>query len=165
MTTPAADAPQLVVIDAAETVWRVGFKPDPWAWSGWEWAAADGRFHGRWDDRQGNFRTIYAASSLLACLVELLADFRPDPTLALELDDIVEDAKDAEGYPTAPAGEVPYSWLEPRSAASATLTGRFCAHLRVPARRRPHALGGVRASRRPRGQPHPRRDPTPRTRP
>src|SRR5690606_6413822 len=25
------------------------------------------------------------------------------------------------------AGEVPYSWLEPRSAASATLTGSFCA--------------------------------------
>ncbi|WP_269317347.1 type II toxin-antitoxin system RelE family toxin [Arthrobacter sp. MA-N2] len=19
-------------------VWRIGFRPDPWAWSGWEWA-------------------------------------------------------------------------------------------------------------------------------
>lgn len=160
MTTPAADAPQLVVIDAAETVWRVGFKPDPWAWSGWEWAAADGRFHGRWDDRQGNFRTIYAASSLLACLVELLADFRPDPTLALELDDIVEDAKDAEGYPTAPAGEVPYSWLEPRSAASATLTGsgRCSSEPKTPRSAAPstrsnttHSALSIRTSKRPSG--------------
>ncbi len=127
MTSPVTEAPQLVVVDAAEEVWRVGFKPEPWAWSGWEWAGADGRFHGRWDDRQGNFRTIYAGSTLLACLLEVLAGFRPDPTLALELDDIVEDDEDAAMHPTARAGEISYSWLEPRSAASATLTGRFCA--------------------------------------
>ncbi|QCC76062.1 hypothetical protein E2C04_00575 [Nocardioides daphniae] len=127
MTPLVAEGAQLVVVDAAEQVWRVGFKPEPWAWSGWEWAGADGRFHGRWDDRQGNFRTIYAGSTLLACLLEVLAGFRPDPTLALELDDIEEDDEDAAMHPTARAGEISYSWLEPRSAASATLTGRFCA--------------------------------------
>jgi|TARA_Y100000815_G_scaffold266845_2_gene285546 hypothetical protein len=127
VTPLVTEAPQLVVVDAAETVWRVGFKPEPWAWSGWEWAGADGRFHGRWDDRQGNFRTIYAGSTLLACLLEVLAGFRPDPTLALELDDIEEDDEDAAMHPTGRAGEISYSWLEPRSAASATLTGRFCA--------------------------------------
>ena len=127
MTSPVAEAPQLVVVDAAEEVWRVGFKPEPWAWSGWEWAGADGRFHGRWDDRQGNFRTVYAGSTLLGCLLEVLAGFRPDPTLALELDDIEEDDEDATLHPTARAGEISYSWLEPRSAASATVTGRFCA--------------------------------------
>jgi len=127
VTPLVTEAPQLVVVDAAEQVWRVGFKPEPWAWSGWEWAGADGRFHGRWDDRQGNFRTIYAGSTLLACLLEVLAGFRPDPTLALELDDIEEDDEDAAMHPTATAGEISYSWLKPRSAASATLTGRFCA--------------------------------------
>ena len=127
MTSPVTEAPQLVVVDAADEVWRVGFKPEPWAWSGWEWAGADGRFHGRWDDRQGNFRTIYAGSTLLACLLEVLAGFQPDPTLALELDDIVEDDEDAAMHPTGSAGEISYSWLDPRSAASATLTGRFCA--------------------------------------
>lgn len=119
--------PQLIVVDADEPVWRVGFMPEPWAWSGWEWAGADGRFHGRWDDRQGNFRTVYAGSTLLACLLEVLAGFRPDPTLALELDNIVEDDEDTTMHPTARAGEISYSWLEPRSTASATLTGRFCA--------------------------------------
>ena len=73
MTPLVTEGPQLTVVDAAEQVWRVGFKPEPWAWSGWEWAGADGRFHGRWDDRQGNFRTIYAGSTLLACLLEVLA--------------------------------------------------------------------------------------------
>lgn len=40
---------------------------------------------------------------------------------------VVENDEDAATHPTARAGEVPYAWLEPRSAASATLTGRFCA--------------------------------------
>ena len=39
----------------------------------------------------------------------------------------MEDDEDAAVHPTARAGEISYSWLEPRSAASATLTGRFCA--------------------------------------
>lgn len=47
MTSPVTQAPQLVVVAAAEEVWRIGFKPEPWAWSGWEWAGTDGRFHGR----------------------------------------------------------------------------------------------------------------------
>ena len=55
------DAPRRLVVS------RVGYKPEPWAWVGWEWAT-DGRFHGRWDDFDGNFRTIYAGSTLLACL-------------------------------------------------------------------------------------------------
>lgn len=127
MTPLVGEAPQLLVVDEARHVWRVGFKPEPWAWPGWEWAGPDGRFHGRWDDSEGNFRTIYAGSTLLACLLEVLAGFRPDPTLALDLDNIVEDQDDATTYPTGRAGEISYSWLEPRSAASATLTGRFCA--------------------------------------
>jgi hypothetical protein len=28
-------------------VWRVGHGPDPWAWTPWEYAGDDGRFHGR----------------------------------------------------------------------------------------------------------------------
>ncbi|GAA3667026.1 hypothetical protein GCM10022237_28760 [Nocardioides ginsengisoli] len=126
MTGLVSEGPRLVVVEAAEEVWRVGFRPEPWAWSGWEWAGADGRFHGRWDDRQGNFRTVYAGSSLLACLLEALAGFRPDPTLAADLEDVVEDDEDAAMHPTARAGEIPYAWLEPRSAATAVLTGRFC---------------------------------------
>ncbi|MEQ7736349.1 RES domain-containing protein, partial [Escherichia coli] len=83
----------LAVVAAAGTVWRIGFFPEPWAWSGWEWAT-NGRFPGRWDDLHGNFRTVYAGSSLKACLLEVLAGFRRDARLAAELEDIVENDED-----------------------------------------------------------------------
>lgn len=121
MTIP----PRLVLVSTAEQVWRVGYKPEPWAWPGWEWAT-DGRFPGRWDDRLGNFRTVYAGMSPLACLLEVLADFRPDQTLVLELDTIVEDDHDGTLYPTIRPGELPYAWLEPRLATTARLIGTFC---------------------------------------
>lgn len=72
-------------------VWRVGRAPDPWAW-------IDRRYAGgqRWDDPSQNFRTIYAAGSVFACFVEILAQFRPDrPNDRGLLDDIVEDPVDA----------------------------------------------------------------------
>jgi hypothetical protein len=117
---------QLPAAEAAGRVWRVGFRPEPWAWSGWEWAT-DGRFPGRWDDLHGNFRTIYAGSSLLACLLEVLAHFRKDARLSMELDEIVEDDEDKILHPTIAPGQVPREWLEVRAAASAELSGRYCA--------------------------------------
>jgi hypothetical protein len=117
---------QLTPAAAAGKVWRVGFRPEPWAWSGWEWAT-DGRFPGRWDDLHGNFRTIYAGSSLLACLLEVLAHFRKDARLSMELDEIVEDDEDKVLHPTIAPGQVPREWLEVRAAASAELSGRYCA--------------------------------------
>lgn len=118
------EAPQLVLVNVDQRVWRVGYAPNPWAWAGWEFAGTDGRFPGRWDDHRGVFRTIYTGSTLLACLLEVLAHFRPDRALVQELGAIVDD--DDDGYPTAPAGQVPYSWLDPREAASATQTGTYC---------------------------------------
>lgn len=115
----------LTIINTAETVWRVGFSPDPWAWSGWQYAT-NGRFPGRWDDADGNFRTIYAGSSLLACLLEVLAHFRRDVHLAAELQDIHEDDQDRHTYPSIEPGLVPRQWLDPRSIATGTLTGTFC---------------------------------------
>ena len=109
---------ELTIIPAARTVWRIGFRPDPWAWSGWEWST-NGRFPGRWDDLHGNFRTVYAGSSLKACLLEVLAGFRPDPRLAAELDEIVEDDEDHVLHPTVRPGEVPREWLDARTAARA----------------------------------------------
>ncbi|MGO4192725.1 RES domain-containing protein [Arthrobacter sp. YAF17] len=117
---------QLTAAEAAGKVWRVGFRPEPWAWSGWEWAT-DGRFPGRWDDLHGNFRTIYAGSSLLACLLEVLAHFRKDARLSMELDEIVEDDEDKVLHPTITPGQVPREWLEVRAAASAELSGQYCA--------------------------------------
>jgi hypothetical protein len=117
---------KLALATADTRVWRIGFRPDPWAWSGWEWAT-DGRFPGRWDDLHGNFRTVYAGSSLRACLLEVLAAFRRDARLATELDEIVEDDEDAVLHPTLRSGEVPREWLDARAATSAELTGTYCA--------------------------------------
>ncbi|MET1087121.1 MAG: RES domain-containing protein [Arthrobacter sp.] len=117
---------QLTAAEAAGRVLRVGFRPEPWAWSGWEWAT-DGRFPGRWDDLHGNFRTIYAGSSLLACRLEVLAHFRKDSRLSMELDEIVEDDEDNVLHPTTAPGQVPREWFEVRTAASAELSGRYCA--------------------------------------
>jgi hypothetical protein len=89
---------------------------------GWEWAT-DGRFPGRWDDLHGNFRTIYAGSSLL----EVLAHFRKDARLSVELDEIAEDDEDKVLHPTIAPGQVPKEWLHERAAASAGLSGRYCA--------------------------------------
>lgn len=106
------------------SVWRVGYRPEPWAWVGWEWAT-DGRFSGRWDDRDGNFRTLYVGSTLLASLVEVLANFRPDPHMTL--DDITEDGEDRANHPTAAAGVVDVAWLDPRAVGTGRLGGRYCA--------------------------------------
>lgn len=107
-------------------VWRVGYRPDPWAWTPWQYAGDTGRFAGRWDDPRGSFRTVYAGHDLLACLLEVLARFRPDPLLGEDLAAIAEDDEDAEGYPTQSPGVVPASWLAPREASSVTLSGVFC---------------------------------------
>ena len=60
-------------------VWRVGYRPKPWAWTPWQYVGDTGRFTGRWDDPLGSFLTLYAGRDLLACLLEVLAGFRPDP--------------------------------------------------------------------------------------
>lgn len=69
---------QVASTSANKDVWRVGYLPQPWAWPSWQYST-DGRFPGRWDDAGGHFRTIYAGSQLLSCLLEVLACFRPDP--------------------------------------------------------------------------------------
>lgn len=76
---------ELAIIPAAGSVWRVGFRPPTLGVErlgmGDEWP-----FPGRWDDLHGNFRTVYAGSSLKACLLEVLTGFRRDARLAAELE-------------------------------------------------------------------------------
>jgi hypothetical protein len=73
-------------------VWRIGYPPNPWEWSDWRWANGPaGRFEGRWDSLDANYRIVYCSEDLFACFVELLAKFRPDPALATELAQIATD--------------------------------------------------------------------------
>ena len=62
-------------------VHRVGYRPEPWHWTPWEYTGADGRFYGRWDDPHGTWRALYPGFSPLACYLEVLAVFRADPQL------------------------------------------------------------------------------------
>lgn len=101
-------------------VFRVGYSPDPWAWVPWEYSP----FTGRWDDPEALFRTIYAASSAEACLIEILAQFRPDPGLDRDLAAIAGCPDDA-GYESNPPGVVGRGWLAERRLGSAHTDGRF----------------------------------------
>ncbi|NQX34728.1 RES domain-containing protein [Herbiconiux sp. VKM Ac-2851] len=116
----------LALRDDPGQVWRVGFKPNPWAWSDWKYATDDGRFNGRWDDIRGQFRTVYDGQTLYACLIDVLAKYCLDSVLANALGNIVIDSTDAAEYPPRPAATVSFDWLEPRCASSGELRGAFC---------------------------------------
>jgi hypothetical protein len=90
-------------IDALD-VYRVGYYPDPWDWTAWE-HAKEGRFDGRWDDPTGEWRSKYTGSCALACYLEVLATFRPDPDLEREMAEIVSDNEHEEEHPTSRPGE------------------------------------------------------------
>ncbi|WP_434317513.1 RES family NAD+ phosphorylase [Leifsonia sp. P73] len=116
----------LEITEVSEPVWRVGYRPDPWAWADWRYSNDEGRFNGRWDDQSAEFRTIYTGETLLACLLEVLAQFRPDPETDAELDEIEDPDGDVELFPDAPSGTVGYGWLDERFAGRADQMGWYC---------------------------------------
>ncbi len=82
-----------------------------------------GKFEGRWDDPEGNWRALYVGECPLVCYLEVLAPFRPDPDLAAEMAEIVTDEDDP--FPTCEPGKLPYTWCEPRLRCSGKLSGDF----------------------------------------
>ncbi len=102
-----------------ETVYRIARKPDPWQPPDWSRANADGTFGNRFDDPEGYYRVIYAASQKLSCFLETLARFRPDLSLLAELDEI-----DGEND-FVPLGTVPREWCEERLLGSAHAEGTY----------------------------------------
>lgn len=124
-TVLVTDSGELVVEDAdGAAVWRIGFSPDPWAWTPWQYAE-NGRFTGRWDDPAGVWRSLYVGRTRLACYLEVLAVFRPDPELTADLDEIEEDAADAIHHPTTSAGCLFTEWAHRRRTGRAELTGTY----------------------------------------
>lgn len=95
-----------------ELIYRIGYEPNPWNLPDWSFATGEPRTFGhRFDDSEGKFRVLYAGSSYLACFVEMLANFRLDPGLARELDEIVvdEDHRVAVAAVTPP-GHITTDW-------------------------------------------------------
>jgi hypothetical protein len=117
------DAGDLLCQDAAgRHVHRVGFEPEPWAWTPWQYAE-NGRFSGRWDDPDGVWRSVYVGESRLACYLEVLAFARADPQLQDDLSGIDESPEDGTAHPSLPGGVLPDSWRWPRRIGEARLAG------------------------------------------
>ncbi|MBI2709507.1 MAG: RES domain-containing protein [Actinobacteria bacterium] len=108
--------------DPPAEVYRLGRRPDPWAWPDWAYAEADATFGNRYDDPQGIYRVLYASTQRVATFVECLAYYRADIELVAEMHAIVGEEGDEE--PPA-AGVVPASWVEQRCVGRATLVGDY----------------------------------------
>jgi RES domain len=109
----------LASVQADRPLYRVGRRPNTWAWPDWAYAGPDGTFDNRWDDPSGSFRVLYACSQRVGAFVETLARFRPDLALVAALAEI--DGPD-DG---PPAGVVPWTWLTNRASGEAIVSGRF----------------------------------------
>jgi RES domain len=107
----------LASVDPDGPLYRLGRKPDPWAWPDWSYAAPDGTFGNRYHDPDASYRVLYASSRRIGAFLETLARFRPDLEVLAELDRIAGDDE--------PAFAVPRAWLDNRTLGDATVGGRF----------------------------------------
>jgi hypothetical protein len=115
-----ADASALKTLSPEGPLYRIARPPDPWVFPDWAHAGSDGTFGNRWDDPRGVYRVLYASSSLLGALVEVLARFRPDPHVLATLRDI----EDGDAAFPAP-GELDAGWLDRRCIGVAHVAGEF----------------------------------------
>lgn len=106
-------------------IWRVGWAPDPWQWTPWQFATDSGRFNGRWDDQNAQFRTLYTADRLLGCFLELLAPVRPSETAYAELAEIEDDAGTTSEHPDPDRGGIGMAWLNDRLHAAGFQRGTY----------------------------------------
>jgi hypothetical protein len=106
-------------------VWRVGWAPDPWRWTPWQFASDAGRFNGRWDDQDAQFRTLYTGDRLRGCFLELLAALRPDDVAFAELAEIEDDDGAVATHPDPERGAIGMHWLNDRLYASGTQNGTY----------------------------------------
>jgi RES domain len=102
-----------------EAIFRVARKPDPWQAPDWSRANPDGTFGNRFDDPEGYYRVLYAASQKLSCFLETLARYRRDLALLAELNEI-EGEDDF-----VPLGTVPSEWPEGRLLGTALIEGDY----------------------------------------
>ena len=54
--------PSLAIATPEGWIYRVGRRPDAWAWPAWTYAHEDGTFGSRFDDPRGEYRVLYASS-------------------------------------------------------------------------------------------------------
>ena len=115
-----ADASRLQSVSPEGPLYRIARPPDPWGFPEWAHAGSDGTFGNRWDDPRGVYRVLYASSSRLGALVEVLARFRPDPHVLAALRELDDDAA-----PPAAPGALDAEWLDRRRIGVAHVAGEF----------------------------------------
>lgn len=101
------------------TIFRLARKPDPWQAPDWSRANPDGTFGNRFDDPEGYYRVLYAATQKLSCYLETLARFRADLSLLAELNEIEGDND------FLPLGTVPREWCDERLLGFAHADGDY----------------------------------------
>lgn len=101
------------------TIFRLARKPDPWQAPDWSRANSDGTFGNRFDDPEGYYRVLYAATQKLSCYLETLARFRADLSLLAELNEIEGDND------FLPLGTVPREWCDERLLGFAHADGDY----------------------------------------
>lgn len=72
----------LASVERDGPLYRLGRRPDPWAWPDWSYAGPDGTFGNRYDDPEASYRVLYASSERIGVFLETLARFRPARCLA-----------------------------------------------------------------------------------
>jgi hypothetical protein len=103
----------------AGPIYRVGWRPDPWAPPDWVYATRHGIFGGRYDDPEGQYRVLYANSSRHGCFIETLARFRLSLAFLSELQAIDGDDD------FVPLTEVDRGWFTQRLCGQAQTDARF----------------------------------------
>ena len=114
----------LALTAADRPLFRIGCRPDAWAWPPWSYASPDGTFGNRFDDPQSDYRVLYASSQRLGPFLETLARFRRDIAIDAEYALIEPDERD-DAFPTIEAGLIPAGWRDKRYIGTASHSGRF----------------------------------------
>ncbi len=116
-----AGTSELHAISPDGPLYRLARRPDPWAWPDWANVGSDGTFGNRWDDPRGVYRVLYASSSRLGALMEVLARFRPDPQVL----EVLKEIEDGDAPLFEPPGELDVAWLRNRCLGVAQAEGEF----------------------------------------
>jgi hypothetical protein len=131
--------PTLALARPTGPLYRIGRRPDAWAWPDWSYAGDDLTFGNRYDDPRGQYRVLYANERRRGAFAETLARFRADLAIVAEYEHIETDPADDAFAPALPPGVVPVEWLDDRVIGTATHQGWFAdvghsdsvAHLRT----------------------------------
>jgi len=109
----------LTISSPPPRVFRVAPVGRVWEWPDWARAGADRTFGNRYDDFEGLYRVLYAATARYGCYLETLARFRPDLEFYAALAAIAGETDHM------PPGIIDADWCMKRRIGSAEVLGAY----------------------------------------